>query len=215
MLRGLFGTISLYTYFITIAKMPLGTAVTIQYLSPVFTTIIAIFVLGEKVKPARWLFFIVSFAGVLVMKGVDDRIELNYLLIGLVSAVASALAYVTIRSLKGTENPIVVVFHFQLIGTLTGLLFSVRDFEVPVGMEWIYLVVIGTFTQLGQINMTKAFQKDKVANVSIINYTGVVYAIAAGFFIFGESLGPGTIAGIALVIAGVLLGMIYRLDHSD
>lgn len=209
-LRGLFGTIALYTYFTTIAHMPLGTAVTIQYLSPVFTTILAIFVLGEKVKPVQWLFFGISFAGVLVMKGVDARIELTYLLIGIFSAVASAFAYVTIRSLKEMEHPLVVVFHFQIVGTFTGLFFSAWNFEVPQGMDWIYLILIGIFTQLGQINLTKALQQDKVANVSIINYTGVIYAIAAGFLIFGETYGAGTIMGILLVIAGVLLSMLTR-----
>ncbi|MBL0342183.1 MAG: DMT family transporter [Bacteroidetes bacterium] len=192
LMRGLFGTIALYTYFITIANMPLGTAVTIQYLSPVFTTILAIFVLGEKVKPVQWLFFLISFAGVMVMKGVDNRIELTYLLIGIFSSIASAFAYVTIRSLKEMEHPLVVVFHFQIVGTFTGLIFSSWNFEIPMGLDWIYLLLIGIY------------------NVSILNYTGVIYAIAAGFLIFGEGYGLGTIMGIVLVIAGVLLSMIYR-----
>ncbi len=210
LLRGAFGTLALYTYFITIANMPLGTAVAIQYLSPIFTTILAIFVLHEKVRPISWLFFLISFSGVLVMKGVDERIELPYLLIGIFSAVLSAFAYITIRTLKAKENPIVVVFHFQLVGTATGFLFSTANFTMPQGMEWIYLLMVGIFTQLGQVNLTKALQQDKVANVSIINYTGIVYAIAAGFLIFGEHYGVGTIMGIILVIAGVLLSMIYR-----
>ena len=210
LLRGAFGTLALYTYFITIAHMPLGTAVAIQYLSPVFTTILAIFVLNEKVRPVSWLFFLISFSGVLVMKGVDERIELTYLLIGIFSAITSAFAYVTIRSLKAKEHPLVVVFHFQLVGTLTGLTFSTVNFTMPQGMDWIYLLLVGIFTQLGQVNLTKALQQDKVANVSIINYTGIVYAIAAGFLIFGEHYGVGTIMGILMVIAGVLLSMIYR-----
>ena len=73
-----------------------------------------------------------------------------------------------------------------------------------------FLILIGVFTQLGQLNLTKALQQDKVANVSIINYTGIIYAIVAGYFIFGEHYGAGSFAGIVLVIAGVLLSMIYR-----
>ncbi|MDQ3050152.1 MAG: DMT family transporter [Bacteroidota bacterium] len=210
LMRGAFGTLALYLYFITIAKMPLATAVAIQYLSPIFTTILAIFVLGEKVRPVSWIFFLISFAGVVVMKDVDDRIELPYLIIGILSAVVSACAYVTIRSLKAKENPLVVVFHFQLVGTITGFAFTSVNFTMPQGMDWFYLLLVGIFTQLGQLNLTKALQKDKVANVSIINYTGIIYAIASGFFIFGEHYGAGTIAGILLVIAGVLLSMIYR-----
>lgn len=210
LLRGIIGTVALYTYFITIANMPLGTAVIIQYLSPIFTTILAIFVLQEHVKPVQWLFFLISFAGVFIMKEFDERIEITYLLIGLFSAIASAFAYITIRSLKEKEHPLVVVFHFQLVGTISGSLFSFPVFEMPKGMDWIYLILVGIFTQLGQLNLTKSLQKENVARVSILNYTGVVYAIMAGFMLFDEHYGMGTIAGIVLVIAGVLLSMIYR-----
>ncbi|MBK8415849.1 MAG: DMT family transporter [Bacteroidetes bacterium] len=209
-LRGVLGTIALYTYFITISKMPLGTAVIIQYLSPIFTTILAIFILKEYVKPIQWLFFIISFAGVFLMKEFDERIELTYLLIGLFSAITSAFVYITIRSLKEKEHPLIVVFHFQLIGTLSGMVFSVPVFEMPAGIEWLYLLIIGIFTQLGQLNMTRALQQDRVANVSIINYTGVIYAIAAGFLLFGEHYGWGTLAGIGLVLAGVVMSMIIK-----
>lgn len=210
LLRGCFGTLALYTYFVTIAHMPLGTAVAIQYLSPIFTTILAIFILNEKVKPITWLFFLISFSGVLIMKGVDERIEMTYLLIGIFSAIVSAFAYITIRTLKAKEDPLVVVFHFQLVGTAVGLLFSTANFNMPQGMDWIYLILVGIFTQLGQVNLTKALQQDTVASVSIINYTGIIYAIAAGFLIFGEHYGVGTLMGIVLVITGVLLSMIYR-----
>jgi len=210
LLRGIIGTVALYTYFITIANMPLGTAVIIQYLSPIFTTILAIFVLQEHVKPVQWLFFLISFVGVFIMKEFDERIEITYLLIGLFSAVASAFAYITIRSLKEKEHPLVVVFHFQLVGTISGSVFSIPVFEMPQGMDWIYLILVGIFTQLGQLNLTKSLQQEKVANVSILNYTGVVYAIMAGFLLFDEHYGMGTILGITLVIAGVVLSMIYR-----
>ena len=209
-LRGAIGTASLYLYFITIAHMPLGIAVVIQYLSPVFTTILGLFILGEKVKPVAWLFFLISFSGVFLIKGLDGNVELLYLLIGIASAIGSAFAYITIRTLKEDEHPLVVVFHFQLVGTITGMIFSTPTFEVPQGIEWLYLFLIGLFTQLGQVNLTKALQQEKVANVSIINYTGIIYAVLAGFLLFDETYGTGTLVGIALVIAGVLLSMIYR-----
>ena len=144
------------------------------------------------------------------MKGLDGDIELKYLLIGITSAIGSAFAYITIRALKEKENALVVVFHFQLVGTLTGLLFSAPVFEAPKGIEWVYLILIGLFTQLGQVNLTKALQQEKVANVSIINYTGIIYAVGAGFLLFGEVYSFATLAGMALVISGVLLSMIYR-----
>ena len=209
-LRGVFGTSALYAYILTIAHMPLGTAITIQYLSPVFTTVLALFVLNEKVKPIQWVFFLISFAGVFVMKGFDDSVSLFYLAIGILSALGSACAYVTIRTIKKMEHPMVVVFHFQLIGSLTGLTFSTTNFVMPAGFDWINLILVGIFTQLGQVNMTKSLQLENVAKVSILNYTGVVYATAAGFLVFGEHYSAGTLFGMFLVIAGMVMSLLKR-----
>ncbi len=210
--RGIFGTIAVYAFFITLHNMPLGTAVTIQYLSPIFTTIIAIFLLKEKVKPLQWVFFIISFAGVLVIKGFDSRISLMMLTIGITSALASGFAYNMVRSLKAKEHTMVVVLHFQLIGTLVGFLFTIFNWQTPQGMEWFYLIMIGVCTQIGQVQLTKALQQEKIANVTIFNYLGILYALFAGFIFFGEHYEGLTLWGIALVIGGVLMNYFYQ--HS-
>jgi len=209
-LRGMFGTISLYAYFVTLAHMPLGTAVTIQYMSPIFTTILALVILDEKVRPVTWLFYLISFAGVFVMRGFNEQIELIYIFIGVLSAVGSASAYVTIRTIKNLEHPLVVVLHFQLLGTITGLGFSVANFEIPQGIDWFYLLMVGIFTQLGQVSMTRSYQAENVSTVSILVYTGVIYATLAGYFFFDEVYNAGTLAGMLMVIAGVGLSVIYR-----
>ncbi len=212
--RGLFGTLALYTFFVTIQNIPLGTAVTIQYLSPVFTTIIAIFFLNEKVKALQWLFFAISFAGVLVIKGFDSSISLTMLAIGITSALASGFAYNMVRSLKEKEHTMVVVLHFQLIGAITGLLFTLFNWQTPVGIEWFYLIMIGVCTQLGQVNLTKALQREKIANVSIFNYLGILYALVFGIVLFGEQYAGLTIWGIALVVGGVLLNYFYQRSQN-
>lgn len=209
-LRGVFGTMALLTYFITVKEMPLGTAVTIQYLSPIFTTIIALFFLNEKVKHIQWLFFLISFAGVVMIKGFDSRVSFWCLGIGVISAICSAIAYNFVRTLSSREHPLVVVLHFQLLGTLTGLAFSVFDWVQPQGWEWFYLLMIGLTTQLGQVHLTKALQKDKVAKVSIIQYIGVVFAVVFGIFIFDEHYSVAALAGLALVVAGVVLDVWIR-----
>ncbi len=207
-LRGVFGTIALLTYFVTVKEMPLGTAVTIQYLSPIFTAIIALFFLNEKVKPVQWLFFLISFSGVVLIKGFDSRVSLWCLGIGLFSALCSAIAYNFVRTLSGREHPLVVVLHFQLIGAITGLAFSIFDWGQPQGWEWFYLLMIGITTQLGQVHLTKALQKDKAAKVSIIQYIGVVFAVGFGIFIFNEHYSMAALSGLALVVAGVVLDVL-------
>ena len=212
--RGVFGTIALYTFFITLREIPLGTAVTIQYLSPIFTTIIAIFLLNEKVKPVQWLFFLLSFAGILVIKGFDDRVSLIMLATGVTSALASGFAYNMVRSLREKEHTIVVVLHFQIIGASVGFFFCLFNWQWPTGWDWFYLIMTGVMTQLGQVNLTKALQLEKIANVSIFNYLGVIYALVFGFFIFGEHYELTGLAGIILVLGGVVLNYIYTRDKG-
>lgn len=212
--RGLFGTLALYTFFITLSEIPLGTAVTIQYLSPVFTTIIAIFLLKEKVKPMQWIFFLLSFAGVLVVKGFDSRISITMLMIGIVSALASGFAYNMVRSLKGREHIMTIVLHFQIIGVLVGFAFTVFNWVTPTPQQWFYLFMIGLLTQSGQVYLTKALQNERMANVTIYNYLGIFYALTFGYFLFGEHYSWKTIGGILLVLAGVVLNYIYQRSQN-
>src|SRR3982751_5353724 len=149
--RGASGTLALFTFFITLHNIPLATAVTIAYLSPIFTTLIGVFLLGERVRPKQWLFYAIAFAGVLVIKGFDSRVPLLYLFTGLVSAVGSGVAYNLVRRLKEREHPIVVVLHFQLVGVVAGFVFTLFNWVKPVSAwEWFCLVMCGLLTQFGQ-----------------------------------------------------------------
>lgn len=208
--RGFFGTLALFTYFLTIKALPLGTAVTIQYISPIFSTIIGIYLLKEKVMPIQWVFFITSFVGVLIIKGFNLDIPTFILILGLISALCSGFAYNFVRSMKEKENPIVVVLHFQLFGTISGLIAAIFFWEMPIGIEWLYLLGIGILTQLGQINLTLALQEEKLADVSILNYLGVLYALVFGMVLFGEIYDRWTLLGIFFIIGGVLLNYFYK-----
>lgn len=208
--RGVFGTLALVTFFITLREMPLGSAVTIQYLSPIFTTIIAIFILKEKVSAVQWFFFAISFAGILLIKGFDSRVNLLYLFIGVLSAIASGFAYNMVRSLKGKEHPVLVVVHFQLIGAVLGGLYTIFNWQTPTGWEWIYLLIIGITTHLGQINLTKALQLEKIADVSIYNYLGIFYALLYGYLFFDETYDIVALLGMALVLVGVGVNFYYH-----
>jgi len=208
-LRGLFGTIALYTFFLTIQNMPLASAVTIQYLSPIFTTIIAIFLLKEKVRNIQWLFFAVSFAGVLLIKGFDERVSLFYLGVGIISAVGSAFAYNMVRSLKQKEHELVVVLHFQIFGSIVGFVFSVFNWQMPSIQDLVFLILTGVFTHIGQLYLTRSLHRENIANVSILNYTGLIYALTFGFIFFGETFSVLSLFGIVLVVVGVLLNLIF------
>lgn len=208
-LRGFFGTVSLWLYFVTLKELSLGTAVSIQYMSPIFTVIVASYLLKEKILPLQFFFFIISFTGVVFIKGFDSNVSTIYLLAGVGSAIGSALAYNMIRNLRGKEHPLVVVLHFQLLAAIVGLSFSVFNWVAPNGIEWLYLFLIGVTTQLAQMAMTRALQNDKVANVTILQYTGIIYALIFGYFLFDEKHGIASLTGMLLIISGVVLNIFF------
>jgi len=215
LLRGLFGTTALYFFFLTVKNIPLASAMTIQYLSPIFTTIIAIFLLKESVKWFQWFCYALAFAGVIFIEQFDTRITLMFLILGVVSAFCSGVAYNLVRTLRGREHPLTVVFHFQFVGLLVGATFTLFDWQMPQDWDWLYLLFIGVFSQLGQIFLTNALQKEKAASVAIVNYTGLLYGLLVGWFAFGELQTVESLAGMFLVIVGVVLSVIYSKRQKD
>ena len=209
LLRGMFGTTALFCFFLTIQQMPLASAQTIQYTSPIFTATIAIFILKESVMPLQWIFYALAFSGVLLIERVDDRISPFYLALGIISAFCSGMAYNLVRSLRGKEHPLTVVLHFQLVGAVVGFFGLFFQWETPRGWDWLYLFLIGVFSQTGQMFLTNALQRERIAGVAIINYTGLIYAITVGWFVFGEQQGIMALAGMTLVVAGVALSVFY------
>ena len=207
--RGVAGTTAVVTFILTLQHLPLAPAVTIQYTSPIFTIIIASLILKEQIRWVQYLFFLISFAGVIMIKGFNGNISVGYLLLGIFSAFCSGIAYNLVRSLKEKEHPMVVVLHFQLVGTVIGFVGCFFDWRMPEGRDWIYLLLTGLLTQLGQTNLTKALQSEKMAITSSLNYLGILYAIAFGIFFFGESYTLSIIIGIVLVVSGVLLNVIF------
>lgn len=214
-LRGAFGTTALFFFFITLQNIPLASAMTIQYLSPIFTSIIAIFVLKEGVKPLQWLFYTIAFGGVLLIEQFDTRVSVLFLVFGVVSAFCSGVAYNLVRSLRGKEHPLTVVLHFQLVGVLAGFISLFFEWRMPSGWDWLYLFLIGVFSQVGQMFLTNALQKERVAGVAIINYTGLVYALLVGSLVFGEAQSAESLSGMLLVVFGVLLSIVYSNRRRD
>ena len=215
LLRGIFGTTALYFFFLTVKNIPLASAMTIQYLSPIFTTIIAVFLLKESVKFFQWFCYALAFVGVLFVEQFDARITFVFLALGVTSAFCSGVAYNLVRTLRGREHPLTVVFHFQFVGLLVGLAFTVFDWQTPLGWDWLYLFLIGVFSQIGQIFLTDALQKERAASVAIVNYTGLIYGLLIGWFVFGEAQTLESLAGMILVVVGVVLSVIYSKRQKD
>ncbi len=210
LLRGLFGVIALSCFFYTLQKLPLASAITIQYLSPIFTALFATVLLGEKVRRLQWLFFVISFIGIALIKDFDPNISPELFLLGLVSAVFAGLAYNCIRKVKDTDHPIVVVFYFPLVALPLMGAISFFNWQTPIGWEWGLLLLMGVLTQIAQVYMTKALQSAEVNEVVGLKYVGILFALSFDFFIFHQSYATMALVGIGLVLAGVILNILYK-----
>lgn len=215
-LRGMIGFVSLSAYFYTVQNMPLATAATIQYLSPIFVAILGMFLLGERMQPVQWIWFGLSFAGIILIKGFDDRVETLPLMLGVLSAALSGLAYTLIRKLRDTDDPLVITLFFPLVAIpISGAAMS-PEFQIPVGWEWPILIGTGFFAQMGQLFMTKSLHYEKANIVGSMIYLGILFAIPYGYFFFKEEYQLKSLAGIILVLAGVVLnvGLTIRKNRS-
>ena len=218
--RGSTGALALICYFLSLQNLPLATAVTVQYLAPIFTAVLGIWLVGEGVRGWQWVFFGLSFGGVLLVQqggpvaAAGGASELLFLGIGVLGALVSGLSYNAIRNLRGREHPLVIVFYFPLISLPISAVACLFYWVAPHGIDWLWLLACGLFTQGAQLTMTRAYQMERLSRVAPLNYVGMFYALGLGYLFFNERFGLLAYGGMALVLLGVGLNAWYtsRVD---
>ncbi|TSJ41920.1 DMT family transporter [Fluviicola chungangensis] len=217
LLRGTAGMLALTIFFFTLHKLPLAIASTLQYLSPIFTVLIASRLFRERVSNIQYFSSLIAFSGVVFIgfNGItggfnSQKTDLFWMGMGILSAVLSGVAYNAISKLKETEETINIVIYFPMLALpLTGI-WCLFDFTVPRGVEWLILLIIGVFTQIAQVCMTRAFLSANTAIIAPFQYIGAIYALISGWFVFNEKLETASIIGVCLVVFGVIFGTIFR-----
>lgn len=210
LLRGVLGATSMLLFFIAVHYMPIGSAVALRYIAPIFAAVFAILFLREKVRPIQWLFFVIAFLGVLVLKGFDEAIAPIGLVLVLTASVFSGLVYIVIRKIGMSEHPVVIVNYFMCIATVVGGLGAIFTWVVPQTADLILLFSLGVFGYFGQLFMTKAFQMGETNVIAPIKYVEVVFAIIVGVGFLGETYSVWSFVGMALIISGLLLNLWYK-----
>ena len=210
LLRGLAGALALMMFFTTLQHIPLASAVTLMFLGPIFTAILGIWIVKEKVATLQWVFFGISFLGILLIKGFNTRISLVMALLGVGAAFFSGVTYNMIRKLKTTEHPLVIILYFPLVTLPIVGIYSFFNWVQPEGIEWLLLIGVGVLTQIAQYFMTKSYQSEELAKVANINFIGIIYAIGFGYVLFDESFNFMTYLGMTAVMIGVVFNVLYK-----
>lgn len=190
--------------YYTVIHLHLADATAIAFSRPLFTTIIAVFLLSELVSARRWAATSVGFAGVLLMvrpghAGVDP-----VALIAVGSALTFAVANVLIRMLSRTEPPNRILFYYHAGGMLVFLGPAMWVWRVPTGLEWVMLVLIGVLTTIGMIGFVRGFSAGEANAVGPIEYIRLIFAATIGYVFFAEIPSLWTMTGAVIIIASAL-----------
>jgi drug/metabolite transporter (DMT)-like permease len=207
MVRGVAGIIALWLYFSSIQQMPLASAVAIQYTSPIFAALFAVFLLGERMSIWKWVFFLVSMMGVLLIKGFDSRVSYEYLFAGIFSAMMSGIAYNAVRKLNVSEHPLVIILYFPMVALPISGIYSWLNWVNPRGYDWFLVLLMGLATQAGQYCMTRAIQLERLERVTFLNYAGILFALVLGYIFYQEKFDLISGTGIMLVAGGIFLNL--------
>jgi drug/metabolite transporter (DMT)-like permease len=212
--RAFVGSISLFSFFYILPRIPFGTAVTLKYLAPVFTAILAIFMLGERLKWVQWAFLGIAMLGVCCLKGFDIRIGTFDLIMGLISAFANGLLYILIRQIGDDDHPLVVIHYFMLIASVLSGSLSIPYWKTPNIHESIIFFLIGLTGFIAQVFFTYSLRgtldegkQEDTSFLSMLRYTEVIFALIMGYCWFGETYTTQTFFGFIL-ISIALIGMI-------
>lgn len=201
--RGILGVLSLACFFVAVQRIPLGSAISIRYLGPIFGAVLAYYYLKEKVNWMQWLSFAIAFSGVVVLKGFDIRIDFLSLGLLIISAIFVGGVFVLIRYLSDKEHYLTIINYFMMCSLTLSICF-IQYWRMPIGNEWLAVCGIGTTGLIGQIYMTRAFQTEETSVLAPFKYMELIYAMIMGYFMFDESYNLVPMLGIILIMGGML-----------
>ena len=211
--RGIWGYAALSCGFYAMTRLPLAEATMIQYLHPVFTALLAAVVLGERADRSLVASVLLGSAGVLLVTrpaflfdAVGATLDPLGVAAALGGAVLTAVAYVGVRELSRTEHPLVIVLWFPLVSLPASLPATLAQGVWPRGFEWLALLGVGVFAQIGQVCLTRGLALEPVGRAMAISYVQIAFATLWGVLFFGEVPGVATLLGSLLVIFGTAIG---------
>jgi drug/metabolite transporter (DMT)-like permease len=222
--RSAVGVVSLWLWFFAIGKLPLATAMTLNYMAPIWIAA-GLFMAGwwSKTSTVEWPLVLAvgaSFFGVTLV--LQPAVESNQWLGGLAgvaSSVISAVAYMQVRKLGQMGEPEYrVVFYFSLTTAVAGLIGVLSGDGAPGGMPFhghtaggaLLLAGIGAAALMAQMAMTRAYRVGKVLVVANLQYTGIVFSSLWGLALWGDRFGWHVWLGIGVILASGIAATFYN-----
>ena len=217
LLRCVFGTSGLIANFYAIDKLNIADANMLNKLSPFFAILISIPILKEKPKKIDILAVIVAFLGaMLIVRPTGSNMQLVPALIGLYGGFGAGAAYVFVRKLgkKGERTPIIVLC-FSIFSTAVSIPFIAVNYVPLKPMQLICLVMAGLSATIGQFGITSAYKYAPAKEISVFDYTQVIFAAILGMLFLGELPQAMSFIGYVIIIGVAVLRWRYNLKNED
>ncbi len=219
--RGLFGFMAMILFFYTITVIPLGEAITLNKTSPFFVTILAFFLLRERLSFRVAIALCIGFLGtVLIVKPFGMSFSYAHFL-GILGGFFAAAAYTTIKKIKDIYDSRVIVLSFVGVGTLLpALLFLLSPaIDAPKSLHflfpafilpstlyiWLLIALMAIISTLSQWLLTKAYSAKNLSIIGVISYTNIPFAIGFGWLLGDKFPDMLTFLGIVFIIIGGVL----------
>ena len=210
LLRGIFGGTAMVLFFYTISTIPLGEAVVLNKTSPFFVTILAYYLMKEKINFSTFFALVLGFLGVIfIMKPFGIEISIEHIF-GVLSGFFSAAAYATIKKIKDIYDARIIMLSFMGVGMLIplGLYLFTPYVQFQVYTEpliWILLCLMAVISTASQWFLTKAYSLSKASIIGVVSYTNIPFALGFGVMLGDAFPDVYTFIGIVLIVIGGVL----------
>ncbi|MBS5793357.1 MAG: DMT family transporter [Lachnospirales bacterium] len=225
-LRATLGTLGIVFNYYSIEKLILSDATMLNKLAPFFVIIFSFFILKEKIKLWQILSILIAFLGSLfiinpnliigLLNNNIPKTNLNSLpaLIGVLGAMCAGMAYTMVRflSLRGEKGPF-IVFFFSCFSCLTILPFVLFNFSPMSIKQLIYLLFAGIFASLGQFAVTAAYANAPAKEISIFDYSQIIFSGILGYIVFNQKPDTYSLIGY-FIICSVAIFMFFMNNKN-
>ena len=214
--RGITGTVALFFVYESIKRYPLAEATAIQYLFPIFTALAASLLIFEPINKKVFLAVIIGFLGVFTMLDfpfLSNNADVNLIsiFIAISGSFLTGISYVLVR--KATllnEHPLVVMYYFPLFTVPLSAPLAYYYWVNPSIEAWVFLLLVGIFTQSGQFFLTHGYKELPAAQAAPLSYIQVPIATVIGLLLFDEKITMTFILGSLMILLSIFIVITKR-----
>ena len=204
LIRGVVGGAAVVAGFTGLTLMPLADFMALSFTTPLFIILLAVLLLGERVRWRRWSATAVGFLGVLIMlRPGAGSLDIGALC-ALGMACGIAVASIMVKRLPAEETPLSLLFWFSFLATIFMAPGAVLVWRDPTAGQWLWLIVMGTLGAAAQFLIIRAYKAGEATFVAPFDYSKLLIAGLIGFFVFAEVPDLWTLAGAAVIVAATL-----------